>query len=198
MNSERDDVLSSCLLLLAREHGIATTRDAVLSGLPLAGQRLSPVLFPRAAERLGMSAKLVKKPIESLNSALFPAVLLLNDEKACIVHKLSDGQVHVSYPDLDDAHVVLPIEQLAETYTGVAIYSRPSFRLDERNVETREAKPGHWFWRVIEESRPVYRDVAVAALFINLFAMAMPLFVMNVYDRVVPNHATDTLVGLLI
>lgn len=190
---ERDDVLTTCLLLIARAHGVITTPDAVLSGLPLASQRLSPALFARASERLGLTSKLAHKPLTELNPALFPAILLLADEKACLIHEVSDGQARISYPELGDAHTVLPLEQLGEIYAGIVIYCRPSFRLDERNVDTRPTKHGHWFWRVIEESRPVYRDVAVSALFINLFAMAMPLFVMNVYDRVVPNHATDTL-----
>src|SRR5690606_22561608 len=51
----------------------------------------------------------------------------------------------------------------------------------------------HWFWGVIAENRALYRDVLIAALLINLFALAMPLFVMNVYDRVVPNNAIETL-----
>ena len=49
---------------------------------------------------------------------------------------------------------------------------------------------------------PVYAEVALAAVLINLFALASPLFIMNVYDRVVPNNAVETLwvlaIGVLV
>jgi ATP-binding cassette, subfamily C, bacterial LapB len=52
---------------------------------------------------------------------------------------------------------------------------------------------GHWFWSAVRKLWPTYVLVFLAALMINLIALASPLFVMNVYDRVLPNKALPTL-----
>jgi ATP-binding cassette subfamily C protein LapB len=51
----------------------------------------------------------------------------------------------------------------------------------------------HWFWGTLAENKSIYRDVLIAAFLVNIFALAMPIFTMNVYDRVVPNRSIETL-----
>jgi ATP-binding cassette subfamily C protein LapB len=51
----------------------------------------------------------------------------------------------------------------------------------------------HWFWDAIAKCWPIYGEVLLASLLINLFALVTPFFTMNVYDRVVPNLAMETL-----
>ena len=84
-------------------------------------------------------------------------------------------------------------EELARQYTGLVCFVRPQFRFDARAPEVAKVRERHWFWAAIMENRRLYRDALIAALLINIFAMAMPLFTMNVYDRVVPNNAVETL-----
>lgn len=50
----------------------------------------------------------------------------------------------------------------------------------------------HWFWGIVSKSRTVFGLAIISSLFINLFALISPLFVMNVYDRVIPNNAIET------
>lgn len=50
-----------------------------------------------------------------------------------------------------------------------------------------------WFWDVIAHYLPLYKHVIIATVIINLLGVASSLFAMNVYDRVVPNQAVETL-----
>lgn len=190
-----DDSLLECLILVARAHGASLTRDAALAGLPLAGGGLTPALLSRAARRAGLSSRIVQRPLERLNDALLPAILLLDGNEACILVGWEEGRsvARVVFPELGEAAVDMPAAELARRYLGRAIYLRPRFRFDARTPQVRASRHGHWFWSVIAENRSLYRDVLLAAFAINVFAVAMPLFVMNVYDRVVPNRAIETL-----
>ena len=195
--SERDELLS-CLLILARSHGEAATPDGALAGLPLEQERLTPALFERAARRVGLASRVVRQSLTALKGDLFPVLLLLQNNKAgLLVGRSEDGQtLQLVYPELGDAPVALPLAQVEAQYAGRAIYARPRLRFDARSPEVRAPRDGHWFWSVIAENRALYRDVLLAAFLTNLFALAMPMFTMNVYDRVVPNQAFDTLAAL--
>ncbi|TDQ39289.1 type I secretion system permease/ATPase [Tepidicella xavieri] len=192
--ADRDELLG-CLIVLARLHGETITRDGALAGLPTEDGRLTPSLFERAAHRAGMSSRIVRQPIGKLRAELLPAVLLLDGEGACVlVSRSDDGRsARVVFPELGDAPVDVPLTQIEARYTGYAIYARPRLRFDARSPVVKATRQGHWFWSVIGENRRLYRDVLLAAFLTNLFAVAMPLFIMNVYDRVVPNQALETL-----
>lgn len=198
------DELLVCLQIVARTHGEAVTRDALMAGLPAEHARLTPSLFARAALRAHLSSQLVQTPLARLNDALLPAVALLQDGRACVVLGLNEAgdEAQVIYPELNEATVTVPLATLEASYTGTSIYARPTQRYDARTPQVRAGRHGHWFWSVIAESTPLYRDVLLAALLANTFALGMPLFVMNVYDRVVPNQAFETLwvlaLGLMI
>lgn len=189
------DPLLDCLVELTRIHGRPNTRAALISGLPLEKGTLTPSLFARAASRAGLSAKVLRRPLERIDELLLPAVLLLRNDEACVLMgwDASGENARLLFPESGQGTVTLSRAALAERYLGIAIFARPHFRFDVRTPQVGDVKLRHWFWGALAEQWPVYRDVLGAALLINLMALAMPLFTMNVYDRVVPNRAIETL-----
>jgi ATP-binding cassette subfamily C protein LapB len=192
---EKGGPLLECLLILTRAHGIITTAETLLAGLPLVHNQLTPSSFARSAKRANLTSKIIKRDLLQLNDALFPVILLLKDNSACVLLELNKHtqSARVVFPELGSTTTVISLAQLSETYGGQVIYARPEQHFDARATSIAKVHRGHWFWSVIGEHRELYRDVLLTALIINIFALASPLFVMNVYDRVVPNHATDTL-----
>ena len=189
------DPLLDCLLEVARIHGRASTRAALVAGLPLLNGKLSPALIARAANRAGLNCRVVRRGLEQILQAQMPVILLLSDNEACVLlgWNKEDSHAEVLLPDTGQSGLFMPRAELAERYMGIVIYLHPRFKFDRRIPQVSKPRLRHWFWGVILQQWRIYRDVLVAALLINLFALALPLFSMNVYDRVVPNYALDTL-----
>ncbi|WP_029146555.1 type I secretion system permease/ATPase [Methylophilus sp. 5] len=194
-NKTEKDALLECLLYICRHNRLATTRDALTSGLPLESGKLNPELFKRSAERLRLDVNVTQAAIVSLLQPQADVTLLLNNHRACQLIKIDESQhfAQVVFPDLSADIVTISLADLAAEYTGYALITKQNFIFDARTPEVGRIKVRHWFWGTLAENKGIYRDVMVAALLINIFALAMPLFTMNVYDRVVPNKAIETL-----
>ena len=193
-------MLLDCLVELTRIHGRPMTHSALIAGLPVDKGGLTPSTFSRAAAKAGFATKIQKMPFEDLGQELLPAILLLNKNKACVLLSINKEKATASvlFSETGQGMINMPISKLKTIFTGYVIFSRPRFRLDQRTPEITEVAGRHWFWSAFLEQKSLYKDVMVAAFLINLFALAVPFFSMNVYDRVIPTHAEETLWMLVI
>ncbi len=197
--SERDDPLLLCLVILSRIYGVPKSPTALSAGLPIGPAGITPDLFVRAADRIGLSANLSRRAFKSITSLSLPCVLLLKDGQACVFLRRVEGKLaEIASPDNLDGSNHVPLGDLAECFGGQIIVVRPKIRMDVRSSDLAAPPPRSWFWGSVFKFTPIYLEVILAAVVLNLFAIASPIFTMIVYDRVVPNQALDTLWVLVI
>ena len=123
-----------------------------------------------------------------------PCVLLLEGRRSCVLTQIEQGSMaEIVLPDMGAGSRRGPVLGLETEYIGYALFARPEFQFDTRSDDLRTADPKGWFWGTLVSSWRIYAEVVLAAVLVNSFALASPLFTMNVYDRVVPNAAIETL-----
>lgn len=189
------DPLLESLVFLTKLYGHPYQGEALTNGLPLADGKLTPLLFSRAAERAELSAHHASYALADISELLLPCVLLLDDGNAGILLEIDGEQqrARVMLPSSGEGEQWLALDKLAASFTGQVIFTKPKFRFDARSPKVLKTQDGHWFWGTLRRSTYIYRDVLIGSLLINLFALATPLFTMNVYDKIVPNLAFDSL-----
>ncbi len=207
------DPLVEALRIIAGHYGRRTSSASLTAGLPVPSGGISPALFVRSAERADLSARLTERSLESLAIAPnLPCILVLDQRQACILwdiqrpkKKRADAKTEkpedvdpqtrfiVQFPETEDERQTLSLEDLNKIYTGHAFFARPIARSDERAGPAEIDTARNWFWATLWENRSIYGEVVLAAVMINIFALASPLYIMNVYDRVIPIKAMDTL-----
>jgi len=191
--SLHNDPLLLALLAVCKLLHTPSSAESLTSGLPLEDGKLTPTLFIRAAKRAGLSSSLVRRPLKEISELVLPAVLLLKNDKTCILIETNSTQCTVLLPESDNGEKTLSYQDLEQEYQGLAFFIQLQHNFSSHSKHSQTPKVKHWFWDVIFKSWPIYTEVIVASLLINIFALSAPLFTMNVYDRVVPNHAIETL-----
>nr|WP_218626537.1 type I secretion system permease/ATPase [Pseudomonas sp. dw_358] len=180
------------LLALCALHQKPASRAMLTTGLPLPAQRLSPELLSRAAARACLQGRLLQRKLETIPAIALPALLLLKDGRATVLLGWEDDTARLLLSESDGGEVRVSREVLAEDYIGKVFFAQPQHKFDT-STGTLIPRARSWFRDTLKRSRWLYADAIAASLVINLIALAAPLFVMNVYDRVVPNQATATL-----
>ncbi|MCB1783708.1 MAG: type I secretion system permease/ATPase [Alphaproteobacteria bacterium] len=210
------DPLVDCLCMMAGHYGRRTSVTALTAGLPVPPSGITPQLFVRAAERADLQAHLAERSLESLAIAPnLPCVVVLEGGQACILWDIKHPKKHppqakkgepadvhpqtaftVQFPETRDEKQVLTLEELKVLYIGYSFFIRPVARSDERAGPSEIDSGRDWFWATFWRNRTLYTEVIIAALMINMFGLTSSIFIMNVYDRVVPNSAFETLWAL--
>jgi len=202
-NIRKDDLLES-LVLFTKLYHKPFSAEALSAGLPIEQGSDTPELFSidkskglfsRAAAKAGLKSSIVRRPLQQISPLQLPMIILLSNQAACILDSFSEDkkQAKIIMPTEEPVETWVNIEDLDDEYIGFGFMVKKAFEYTENNSRTLNLKQKHWFWSTIKLSAGIYKDVLYASLLINLFVLASPLFTMNVYDRVVPNNAIDTL-----
>ncbi len=189
------DVILDCLVFLCEHFGKLKSAETLKAGLAYDEGGMGPELFCEAAERTGLNAHIVRKEkLDQIVNPVLPCVLFLKDNNVVVLLEMDKNA--------DSATVFIPesgsvknitFGELEDSYTGYTIFVHPRAEFNQNHDQRRNGnQPGHWFWGLIKQNRSIYVMVMLASLFINLFALVSPLFVMTVYDRVIPNNAIET------
>ncbi len=192
--SREIDPVLDCLTYLAREADRPSSPVLLRAGLALADDGTLPFhQIEPALDQVGMRAEPVARRLKGWPARKMPAVLELTEGRAAVLLEMRDGDALVYAPGIAELNWI-KLAELEPVYAGraVVVETDPT-REREGERPWDKAKRTHWFWSEVYKVRKEYWPVLLAALIVNLLAFAMPLFTMNVYDRVIPNKAISTL-----
>ena len=194
--SREIDPVLDCLAFLARRADRPSSPVLLRAGLALSSTGTLPFhQVEPALEQVGMRGEPVsrRRRVAGWRLQQLPAILELTEDRAIVLLEMKAGDALVYSPGTAEPMWV-PAGDLDPVFTGhaVVVEADPTQeRAGERPWD--KLRRTHWFWSEVWKVRREFWPVLLAALIVNLLALAVPLFTMNVYDRVIPNKAVPTL-----
>lgn len=207
MNNSDNKALSESifknLLQFFKYYHKSISADSLIEGFPLKKDEKIPDLFATyggkplfisLAKKAGFKSTLVKKEIKEINPLILPAVAILKNNNSLIIEKidLETQNIVFIHEDLVDTKGEISFSEFQNIYVGELILLKKEYFESEIKPSILQ-DDGHWFFGVIKKNISIYKDVILASLLINIFVLFSPFYIMNIYDRVVPTFAQETL-----
>jgi ATP-binding cassette subfamily B protein/ATP-binding cassette subfamily C protein LapB len=124
---------------------------------------------------------------DAIEKNFLPCIIFDKDDNPLVYLKRTKDKATIFNPT-DNKEVEISILGL-KLYKKALLIFRDTIHI--KQMESDEKKS--WFYEPLRSNWRIYIEIGILTLFINIFALAIPLFVMNIYNRVVPNQAYETL-----
>lgn len=181
---------------IARYFGRSTSPTVLFSGSPIDFKNIQFVDIEQIAARIGLTAtRLSATKLRSKQIDLPAIVRIKSGKMLALTEEVESGSYIVSGDSSQNSKIITFSQLIKLDITEIICFSAVYINADDRQspdgatrVETR-----HWLAGAMADSWQGFIYVALAAFFINLIALASPIFIMNVYDRILPNEAMSTL-----
>lgn len=195
--SESDQLteLEACMIHVASELDRPLTYASLIAAQSSPSDGLSVKDAIVVARGAGLQAGFGKRKLDAFDASLAPAILLLEDDHAVVYHGRSKGgDLLVFDPKLGSGLGEVTEDQIRNVYSGYALLFRRAHK-DEVSAKS-SSQSGHWFRSAFLANRWSYTQVALAAALANILGLSTSVFIMTVYDRVLPNEAIESLIAL--
>lgn len=146
----------------------------------------------RALQSRGISAAWQQIDLVDVKSFVLPAIMRL-ETGYCVLTQCSEKRCAIIDPALGSQPVEVEFARLAQHYRGELLLLRPKSYLDHRADDIVRVGEGHWFWHTLWSFKRYIYEAAALSVVINLLVLAMSVFTMTVYNRVLPNQTYVTL-----
>ncbi|WP_163850015.1 type I secretion system permease/ATPase [Pseudooceanicola aestuarii] len=187
------DRLVTGLVALCQAHDVEASAARLTDGVPLRAGRLDMAQVPQALRRVNMGGRALDVALADLSPYALPVLLLTRDGGSLVLEQLTRDSATVILPETGSGRTTLTRAELEETYLGRAVMAKPLDVVTPRVGDMARGKDRHWILGPVLDNWAIYRDVFIAAFMANALAVLTAIFAMQVYDRVVPNQAMDTL-----
>jgi len=189
------DTYLESLKFFAKLYQKNVSDESLVSGILMQNSFMDLNTFTKAGSRVGLISKVAKRSLDEISPLALPALIILKNDQACILLNIDfeNNKASIIMPDFI-GETIISLEQLKSEYANTIVFIKNDYRFKNKLHQAINLdNPKQWFWGAMKKNRPIYVKIALVAVLINMFVIATPLFTMNVYDRVLPNNAIDTL-----
>ena len=184
-----------CLTAIAQHHGLQVNPERLIHDYALNAEEPSSAMVLRMASTIGLKAKLRQLTVDKLlgQKGVFPLLARMKDGNSMIVvaARGDDGGVLAVLDPLGDLGAVkmLAANAFQALWSGDVLFLKRTSKLSD----TRQPFGLRWFIPEILQQKAAFRDIAIAAMAMNILGLASPIFFQLVIDKVLVHHSVSTL-----
>ena len=184
-----------CLTAIAQHHGLQVNPERLIHDYALNAEEPSSSMLLGMASSIGLKAKLRQLTVDKLlgQKGVFPLLARLKDGNSMIVvgARGDDGGVLAVLDPLGDLGAVKMLDPaaFAALWSGEVLFLKRTSKLSD----TRQPFGLRWFIPEILQQKAAFRDIAIAAMAMNILGLASPIFFQLVIDKVLVHHSVSTL-----